>query len=314
MTTKTLYIIGNGFDLFHSIPSSYWNFRSYVEKHDRELFGALEDYFNSDELWSDFEGTLAYLDIDKIRDEASNFLVSYGTEDWSEAYNHDYQYEIDKRISLVSEKLIQHFTDWVLSLEQPTLSDLPLLLDRHAFFLNFNYTPTLQTVYCINEASVLHIHNKAVDKESKLILGHGWKPKLKEKAPITPEDKESYLYDEEGDPRVTEGEEILNQYFKDTYKPVEQVLIQHKSFFQSLKDLTNILVFGHSMSPVDLPYFEAIIAEIDIAKVIWQISYHKDTERQERIDTLVSLGVPEANIQLNKLEYFGENPDQGKLF
>jgi len=28
-----LYIIGNGFDLWHGIPSSYWRFREYVREH-----------------------------------------------------------------------------------------------------------------------------------------------------------------------------------------------------------------------------------------------------------------------------------------
>jgi hypothetical protein len=312
--TKTLYIIGNGFDLFHGIPSSYWHFKAYVEKNDNALFTALEKYFDSDELWSDFEGTLAHLDIDQIRDEANNYLVSYGAEDWSDAYHHDYQYEIEQRVSLVSEKLLEHFRDWVCSLKQPELTDLPLLLDHQALFLNFNYTPTLQSVYRIDDTSVLHIHHKAAEENSELILGHGWKPK-----PVTPVTAPALNEDGEPDydgvdPRVEEGEVLLNRYFKDTYKPVEQILRQQSPFFESLAELEKIYVLGHSLSDVDLPYFEAIIAQIDTAKTHWYVSYFKETEKQTRIDALTNLGIPESNIHLEKMEQFGKDPGQQELF
>ena len=63
-----LYIIGNGFDIHHKIKSKYSDFKNYVKEQDRNLFEALEKYFNSDELWSDFEETLAYINTDVIID------------------------------------------------------------------------------------------------------------------------------------------------------------------------------------------------------------------------------------------------------
>ena len=71
MSDKRLYIIGNGFDIFHGVKSKYSDFKDYVEQNDYDLFEALEEYFNTDELWSDFEETLAYIDTEKIVDDAS---------------------------------------------------------------------------------------------------------------------------------------------------------------------------------------------------------------------------------------------------
>lgn len=69
------------------------------------MFEALEKYFNPEELWSDFEATLANLDTDHILDEAANYLESYDAEDWSDAFHHNYQDEISERIKLVTTDL-----------------------------------------------------------------------------------------------------------------------------------------------------------------------------------------------------------------
>src|SRR4051794_30455176 len=100
MANARLYIIGNGFDLHHGLKSRYWNFRAYVVDKDNDLVEKLEEYFGDDALWSDFEETLSYLDTEQIIDECSNYLVSYSAEDWSDAYHHDYQYEVQKRIDI----------------------------------------------------------------------------------------------------------------------------------------------------------------------------------------------------------------------
>ncbi|WP_282133009.1 AbiH family protein [Cellulophaga baltica] len=72
--SSRLYIIGNGFDIYHGINSKYSNFKYYVEENDNDLYEMLEEYFDTDSLWSDFEETLAYIDIVTIVDDAENYL------------------------------------------------------------------------------------------------------------------------------------------------------------------------------------------------------------------------------------------------
>jgi hypothetical protein len=304
MPYLTLYIIGNGFDRFHGMPSGYGHFKDYVAEHDTDLFNALEKYFNVDELWSDFENTLAYLDIETIRDEAMNYLVDYASDEWSDADNHNYQYEINERVRLISERLLQHFREWVLTIPLPAPGDQRLYLSRDSYFLNFNYTATLQIAYGIPEDRILHIHNKSVDKNSDLILGHGWKP-----SPTNQNDG-----DEESDPRIVEGERILNGYFSDTYKPTDQVLHDRASFFNDLQSVKDIYIFGHSMADVDGPYFAAVAKVVDMREVTWHSNYFGDADaKAERENILLALGIPASKIILKKLEEFNEDPSQLRL-
>src|SRR3546814_11747020 len=80
------------------MKSRYWDFKDYLEIKDADLVEKLEEYFSSDTLWSDFEETLASLDTEQIIDECMSYLEPYSAEDWSDAYHHDYQYEVQRRI------------------------------------------------------------------------------------------------------------------------------------------------------------------------------------------------------------------------
>ncbi len=297
-----LYVIGNGFDIYHGIKSKYWHFKDYVEKNDKDLFETLEEYFNAEELWSDFETTLAYFDIDSVREYAANYLVDYGAEKWSDAYHHDYQYEIDRIVSLVSTKLKQRFTEWVLQLSIPKKDEIEQLdISVDSTFINFNYTATLEKLYDVSSTSILYIHNKALDTDSNLILGHCWKPAVHEPKTYTQEEIEDMELDT-GDTRVNEGEEILNSYFKSTYKPTEQIIAEKAKFFSILKSTTEVFVFGHSLSEVDLIYFKEILKNINIEKVKWTVSYYEAHKIREYRDTLTELGVNEKLLTFKKLE------------
>lgn len=59
----TLYVIGNGFDLAHGVPSSYSKFRDWLGKHSN-LRKTLETYIKNDALWWNLEEALADLDLD----------------------------------------------------------------------------------------------------------------------------------------------------------------------------------------------------------------------------------------------------------
>lgn len=56
----SLFIIGNGFDLMHGIPSSYYNFRDSLGNNSRVKYH-LETSIHIEDIWEDFENNLAYL-------------------------------------------------------------------------------------------------------------------------------------------------------------------------------------------------------------------------------------------------------------
>lgn len=180
MGAETLYIIGNGFDIYHGIHSKYSDFREYVSSENSELFDLLEKYFPLDEKWSDFEEVLAELDVDYFKENSRKYLVPYGAEDWSDSNHHDYQNYIEECLELLSINLKEILNEWVVNLTIPNFSTKKKLnLITNSLFLNFNYTKTLENVYKINENNIKYIHNKAINKNSELILGHSRIPKQK---------------------------------------------------------------------------------------------------------------------------------------
>ena len=108
--TETLYIIGNGFDLQHGIRSSYKAFGEHLKSHDRDTYNVVERHLGvSSDFWAEFEEGLAELDTDSVIDYASSWLKSYDAEDWSDAYHHDYQYEINRVVQAISATLRLRF-------------------------------------------------------------------------------------------------------------------------------------------------------------------------------------------------------------
>lgn len=271
MNNTILYIVGNGFDIHHGIPTSYRNFKDYLQKHDRHVHDYVEEYLQVNDNWSDLESALAYLDVDTVIDHSSDFLQSYATEKWSDAYHHDYQYEIDNIVSSLSTKLKEHFCDWLQDLIIPDLSDLtciPLNLNVSAIFLNFNYTSSLQHIYGISEKNILFIHGEADDPVSEIILGHAWNP-------TEIQNLNDVENPEEMDTRVMEGNVIINEYFRKTFKPTEKIIKSNKQFFESLKDISEIRILGHSLSEVDFKYIE-VVSKIVNPGANWIISYYNN--------------------------------------
>lgn len=293
MRAKRLYIVGNGFDLYHKIKSSYSEFGEYVKSSNSLLHDAFENYFSFEGNWSSLEETLAHLDIDLIIDEASDFLVSYAAEDWSDAYHHDYQYEVARIVELLSKTLKEEFTNWILGLDIPDANSCSvalLPLDASARYLNFNYTNTLQKLYGIPKKQVLHIHNSASDTNPDLILGHAYRP-----SDIQSLNHGANLEDQ--DVRVTEANDILDQYFSKTYKPTKDVLLRHKDFFSGLTGTSEIYVVGHSLSEVDAPYIREIVNFTKCASPKWIVTYYNAASVPVLKESLLAAGAKDGTIE-----------------
>jgi hypothetical protein len=261
--TSTLYIIGNGFDRHHGIKSRYKDFGAFLKASDPKTCDLIEGYFAIDEFWSDFEAGLANFDADTLIDRVSDFLSPYGAEDWSDSSHHDYQFEIEQVVDALSTGLKSHFAKWIRQLKMPDPVTIPsqlLRLDTSATFLNFNYTPSLTALY------------------------GGWSPNDRGSS-------NAGLDLEDTDTRKAEGNRIIDRYFERTFKPTGRVIAAHQSFFGALQNIQEILVMGHSLSDVDLPYFKEIIRNVDGHNVRWRFSYHHDDDRPKFRERLDKLGV-----------------------
>lgn len=292
MGNRKLYIIGNGFDLWHGIPSKYADFKAYVRQHDRELLRTVDDYLPAGDDWSDLESALADLDIDSIIDDLSQFMPSYGADDWSDAGHHDFQYEVDRVVQSLSKELRQQFSAWVhqLPIPSPATAQRRLsTLDPTSRFLSFNYTPTLQQLYGVPGEHVLHIHGSADRPDSDIVLGHAWNPSTRPSL----NDRHDV---EDLDVRLMEANDILDGYFSKTFKPSSRLIQEHRSFWTEQLDADMVCVLGHSLSAVDAPYFEALVAVPAIAAAQWLVVCRDESEAPSKAALLARFGVNGPNI------------------
>jgi hypothetical protein len=171
----------------------------------------------------------------------------------------------------LSRGLKSQFATWIRQLEipEPSVIQKLLHLDVGATFLNFNYTPSLTKLYEVQPSQIHHIHGSIAEADSDLVLGHAWNPGDR----CSSNDR---LDLEATDSRVTAGNELIDLYFRETFKPTERVIAAHRPFFEQLRGTEQIIVMGHSLEDVDGPYFQKIVRQINAGNVRWKISYHSD--------------------------------------
>lgn len=292
LKNQRLYIIGNGFDLHHGLETRYSDFGEYLEQTDSKLYHRIQELFHNDELWSDFEATLAELDYDSLMEDAGEFLTSIAAEDWNEGDNHGYQEEIHDNVQLITVNLMKSFARWINQIDFPNkVGDKKLTIEPESLFVTFNYTNTLERYYSVLPNRILYIHGKSDGVDSALVLGHG--RNLTELGIRKPSDGDS----NEEDFRIQEGDALINAYFKNTQKDTRQVIRRSESFLTQLSSIREIYVLGHSMADVDMPYFEELVRRVS-SRVNWVVSYHADEERVRKMEVLKKLGIEESLVKL----------------
>jgi len=292
MTSTTLYVIGNGFDRYHKVASDYKAFGEFVRVRNPELFSTVGRYLVFDDNWSGLEATLAELDAHTVLSDAEQYLVGYGSEEWREGDNHAYQDAIAEVVNALTVGLKLAFTEWILSLSIPAAGSYNgprLRLDRGAQFVTFNYTLTLESLYEVPQNQIHYLHGRAVSEDAELILGHGADPKSL-LAPYASYDPE------EVDPRVHWGNTLIARYFRKSSKPTSRIIADSASLFSSLRDVRDVVVIGHSLADVDLPYFKAIAQSVDLTTVSWTVTYHTPGTQTARLVALNLVGIPSARI------------------
>jgi len=307
---NTLYIIGNGFDLYHGLATSYFSFGVFLKENRIKLYEMLIKYFAfcqvenektskcSGYLWATFESRLADFDYQQLIEQYSDYIAFPGESDISD-YS-AFQIEIAPIIFDLTLGLFDAFEEWISSIEYSELEDTKRLkLDNSAIFLNFNYTETLTKYYNIPESNILYIHGNAKNNKP-LVLGHGFDPSK------TMNDKLDNLsnlnIDEcgrsENDYNFSFelGKEVISEYFEKTFKNTSEIIKENHTFFKSIQDIKSVIILGHSISKVDAPYFKEIVTSVS-QEANWKFTYYGDSEKNEIADiifkksTLKELGV-----------------------
>ncbi|WP_422005277.1 bacteriophage abortive infection AbiH family protein [Roseivirga pacifica] len=317
MSQATLYIIGNGFDLYHRLKTGYHHFGLYLQANNPEIFGLFESYFGFPafeegewpEEWNYFERGLANLEFEEVLEAYSDYIGDPGAPDFRDRDWHTYDYILSDLVENLTTRLLESFKAFLQAVEFPILnSDLALKLDKKSLFFNFNYTDTLERYYGLDPYQIKYIHGKALS-DDKLVLGHGIDPKQFVEEDQKPpegltEEELGQWYDQMNDNynySYESGKSSLKSYYEKSQKKTADIIKENKEYWASLKGIQRVIVLGHSLSDVDLPYFQVIIGAIDSESTEWVVSYHSDSDKEKHLNTLINLGIMKEQIKLMKM-------------
>lgn len=308
-----LYVVGNGFDIYHGLDTRFSDFEIYLKNNNREVLDAIYRYYSSEndnDLWSKFEANLAYLDKDGLLDDLSQYLPVFSSEDFSWADYHAADFESEKTLKMLTSGLCAEFSRFILKAETKSISNCKLVhLHSGSKFVSFNYTRTLEKQYQIPSENILYIHGVA-DMEDQIILGHATDPSvfITQKVEATPpkgmteEELENWHEEmsDSHDPQYDSLVEDVNSYFYSSFKDTNRIINECSDYFCKLNDVTEIYVLGHSMSDVDLAYFDKLVTVLH-PDCHWFVSYYGDNEEAIMSDTLEFLGIPPEKYKLIRL-------------
>jgi hypothetical protein len=237
----TLFIIGNGFDRYHKIKSSYKHFCSWLYLNGHEEFvDTIERMFTDsfkwhDNLWSNFEDVISHYEPDRIQ-----FWMNIAPHNVFNKHDVDESMIQMKKTARSIRPLMKTWAEHIeIGLVKPQMKDY---LSQYSLYLTFNYTKVLEKVYNIPRENICHIHGCVGD--DVLIVGHD-------------SNRSPYSINTGKDEEEIPQGEIVKEMNK-LNKNIDDQIKKHKSFFESLSNIHHVVVLGHSIAGVDFQYYRKI--------------------------------------------------------
>lgn len=322
--THHLYIIGNGFDLHHKYRSGLADYGKWLMDNHSDIYSSFEEWFDipvydeddTDQYkewknwWSYFEQRLGELSIRQYIEDAS-FRASCEAIQAEDIRAYDiYAGEriADTELSNLIAQIKGTFREWIQSLH-PGEKWFRLPIEQESsLFLTFNYTPTLESIYKIQRENILYMHG-SIDSE-EYILGHGLSYQeivdnceSGEECPddVLVEEMEQWYNDHSDDFMTEQAKKVAIERMSDLRKNVEQIIEDNQSFFEKLRNLKTIHIYGFSFSPIDMPYIYTILSKVDMATVKWEINYFTDYDKENIEHFIKDAKIPIENVRLIRL-------------
>ena len=277
----TIVIIGNGFDRWLGLNTSYSDFHKYYLEHRDELAkkkyrmeledGTIEEFTDveliygdpfdpgelDDDFWNGFEQSLLHIDAERLN-------LFFGKEK-------NGLKKMNKSIKKAKKILTKAFCGWIQSISiEPKDSEYDF--GDNCLFINFNYTDTLHKRMGVKEEFEYHIHGEIDDSES-IIFGHNEHP----------QEPEEILYQLGGRFRgLYYADKILyetDKHCADNVQMLIMFLALHGVMKEEIKD---IYVLGHAISPVDLEYFAFFMDATKVESDVEEIEAIERRYRQEQ--------------------------------
>lgn len=275
-----LFIIGNGFDLEHDLPTRLdRDFKPITEKYDSSNFW---DIYQSKEpkIWAHFENLLAcpnFKKLEKIFDGCDTSL--YCEKEW----------ELDKIINQVDRNgfLQKSLNEFVANAEKSLnskckISQIEKILDKEGHYITFNYTHTLEKIYGVPSNHILHIHGE-FGKDNMLFgypkgnfspAKYTYDPRMKGRGPYGKISYVKYVDTIENPFEKTARINLYNKC-KSFYKEYRTDLLE-KFLTEHQCKINQIVVYGHSCE-IDYEYFESLNNRYDKANWLFY-AYNEKTK------------------------------------
>jgi len=292
----TLFIVGNGFDIAHGIPSKYSDFRNWMIK-DEELFDVVCDtslYLESDDTWGQLEKAFGKFDTLKIFDDLDRYIKVFREDLKAGGENVkrfvDYIVDITLRPARsIYFDMPAKFTEWMQKVGSDIyrcggpIQQLKEMISnrKNLSYFSFNYTNTLEELYEVPPDNVFHIHRT---NDRDVIFGH-------EACNITDDEVRKKInemkkkYTNENDVVDNICSKVLDALKKKnsiSTKDVQQLIAQNEERFSQYSSVGVIVVLGHSLADVDMPYFAKIRQVIDVDSVVWYFSIHGSQQKTQK--------------------------------
>lgn len=292
---KTIYFIGNGFDLHHSLKTQYIDLKNFIKLTNEDLALKIDKLLlycgcTDEEIkdWKDLENyfcNINEMDYDSILDNA---LQNCETNIEKASYWGDAQYNADKiRTDLIETlmELKKSFAGWIESINLNKVKKSKLFtLNKSGLYISFNYTETLEKVYTVEEENIIHIHGKV---NEYYVLGHNDIRKAPYTNPHETQCDGITRFPDE-DFRCVEVRKILNKTYNEIYdayyKNSIKIIDKYKDAFKSISNAYKLVFMGLSMGTQDLIYLEEISKHIN-KKCSIEIYYYSSND----LDRFVSI-------------------------
>lgn len=283
----TLYIIGNGFDLAHGLPTKFNHFRSFIYKQTSprkgkqnmvrfdKYYPTLVAHQKRGTAWKNFEDALGNPDVIEIYHSST-----YNVE---EAFTDENKQK--RKILAVSSlesfqnEINEYLTKWIETIRYENIKHHPTFNGTNDdWYISFNYTETLEEVYGIPNEHIIHIHGWIGESNPKLIIGFSgglmddWRS-----------DAHKYMDFE------CEIFKELTKIAENFVKRTDQIIKKHSLKLKQLSktNIDKIVVIGHSLGLVDRPYFEKVGEMFPNAQ--WSFSYYSKGDKKNAQNFITSM-------------------------
>lgn len=303
-----LYILGNGFDRAHDLPTGYWDYKKYLEQFYPSLIKDYEKFIfcnsTSSDKWSDLENNL-FFDYSKWEKYACK--------------KYDFDFEVEKMTQFIFDFTGKAFLDWIADIDISNITKT-CKISRNSKFITFNYTNVLEEYYHINKNHILHIHGDMSKVEHSalvnddIIISH--RGLMTQEEFDVSEAVKSYKHNNSiikgelqfGSPRnkykkfqdhlemlertmdkgslTIDGEEgyiHAAEFCSAVYKNLESNYKKMKLFLNF--KVSEVVIYGHSFMNIDEPYYRDII--IPLLKNRKWIFYYFNADAEKEIDDFI---------------------------